>query len=45
MQKKNKSVFRTDLRPPLIIAAITGILLLAAFTVMTLLLPARELPI
>ena len=45
MQKKNQSVFRTDLRPPLIIAAVTGILLLAAFTVITLLVPVGELPI
>ena len=43
MQKKNQSVFRTDLRPPLIIAVVAGILLLAAFTLITLLVPADEL--
>ena len=43
MQKKKRSAFRTDLRPPLIAAAVIGILLLAAFSVITLLVPQEEL--
>ena len=44
MQKKKRSVFRTDLRPALIAAAIIGIVLLAAFTVLSLFLE-EELPV
>lgn len=44
MQKKKRSVFRTDLRPALIAAAIIGIVLLAAFTVLSLIFE-DELPL
>ena len=43
MQIKKKSAFRTDLRPPLIVSAILGGVLLAAFTVLTLLVEPDEL--
>ncbi len=45
MQKNKRTVFRTDLRPPLIVAACMGIALLLLFTVLTLLVPASELPL
>ena len=44
MQKKKKSAFRTDLRPPLIAAAVIGMVLLATFTVISLLVEHDELP-
>ena len=37
MQKKQRSVFRTDLRPALIASAIIGLALLAAFTLISFL--------
>ena len=45
MQKKRPSNLRTDLRPPLLVAAITGAVLLAAFTLISVLVPTRELPL
>lgn len=44
MQKKKKSAFRTDLRPPLIAAAVIGVALLAMFTVIAWLAPP-DLPL
>ena len=44
MQKKKKSAFRTDLRPPLIASAVIGLVLLATFTVISLLVEPQELP-
>ncbi len=44
MQKKKKSAFRTDLRPPLIAAAVIGIALLAMFTAIAWLDPP-DLPL
>ncbi len=45
MQKKKKSAFRTDLRPPLIASAIIGLVLLAAFTVIVFFVDREELPL
>ena len=43
MDKKKNSIFRTDLRPPLIVAAVIGMVLLLAFTVISLLVDPAEL--
>ena len=43
MQKEKRTAFRTDLRPPLIVAACIGIGLLLLFTALTLFLEPREL--
>ncbi len=45
MQKKKKSAFRTDLRPPLIASAIIGIVLLAASAVIVFFVEPAELPL
>ncbi|MBE6602107.1 MAG: hypothetical protein E7637_06375 [Ruminococcaceae bacterium] len=45
MQKKRKTAFRTDLRPPLIAAAIIGGAMLLLYTVISLLVEAEEIPI
>ena len=45
MQKKKRQSFRTDLRPPLIVAACIGVALLAVFTVLTLIVTPEELPL
>ena len=44
MQKKKKSLFRTDLRPALIAAAVIGLVLLLGFTAITL-IPNVNLPL
>ncbi len=43
MQKKKRQQFRTDLRPPLIISAVIGIVLLGMLTLATLLVEERLL--
>lgn len=45
MQKKKKSAFRTDLRPPLIAAAIIGLVLLLIYTAVSLFVLPEELPL
>lgn len=45
MQKKKKHIFRTDLRPPLIAAALIGGVMLLLFTVITFLVDPSELPL
>lgn len=45
MQKKKKSAFRTDLRPPLIAAAIIGLVLLLLYTAVSLFVLPEELPL
>lgn len=45
MQKKNPNAFRTDLRPPLVVAAVIGIALLAIFTVFCFFVPYERLPL
>lgn len=43
MSKKKKHVFRTDLRPPLIASALIGGVMLALFTVVSILVEPKEL--
>ena len=45
MQKKKPSAFRTDLRPPLIVAAVIGILLLCVYTAITFFAEREALPL
>ena len=45
MQKKKRHSFRTDLRPPLIVAACIGIALLGVFTAISLIVTPEELPL
>ena len=45
MQKKKSFAFRTDLRPPLIAAAVIGMVLLLAFTLISFLVEREELPL
>ena len=45
MLKQKKTVLRTDLRPPLLVAAIAGAVMLAAFILFSLLLPTEKLPL
>ncbi len=45
MQKKKRHSFRTDLRPPLIVAACIGMALLGVFTAISLIVTPEELPL
>ncbi|MBR3894850.1 MAG: DHH family phosphoesterase [Clostridia bacterium] len=45
MQKKKRHSFRTDLRPPLIVASLIGVALLGVFTLLSLIVTPEELPL